>query len=164
MSTGAEVPISAARGGTDDPIPAAARRFVEAQRVARLATADAAGVPQVLPVCFALAGGTVFIAIDAKPKRQPAARLKRLRNIAENPSVAIVFDRYAEDWSQLGWVMLRGRAEILQPDAPGHAAAQALLRARYPQYAAMELGGLPVIAIRIEAARHWGRLEEEHPP
>ncbi len=165
MSTGTEDPIPVARAGIDDPIPAAARRFISAQRVARLATADAAGVPQVLPVCFALAGGTVFIAIDAKPKRQPAARLKRLRNIAANPAVAIVFDRYAEDWSQLGWVMLRGRAGILEPGAEGHATAQALLRARYPQYAAMDLSALPVIAIRIEGARFWGRLDEqEHPP
>jgi PPOX class probable F420-dependent enzyme len=137
---------------------------VEGRRVAHLATADAAGVPQVVPVCFALAGGTVFIAIDAKPKRPgPAAALKRLRNIAANPAVAIVFDRYDEDWTRLGWVMLRGRAEILHGAAAEP--AQALLRARYAQYAAMNLAGLPVIAIRIEAARDWGRLEEEeHPP
>ena len=151
-------------GGAEDPVPAAARRFIARRRVAHLATADAAGRPQVVPVCFALSVAAVYIAIDEKPKRVAAARLKRLRNIAENPEVAIVFDRYEEDWRRLGWVMLRGRAEILEPGGGEHAAALALLRARYPQYAAMDLGSMPVIAIRIAApARHWGRLEEESP-
>lgn len=149
-------------GAGAELIPAAARRFIEARRVAHLATADAAGVPQLQPVCFALAGDTVFIAIDAKPKQGPPSRLKRLANIAANPAVAILFDHYDEDWTRLGWVMLRGEAAILGPGAAGHAAAQGLLRARYPQYAAMDLAGLPVIAIRITApARLWGRLDEE---
>ena len=34
----------------------AQRHFLESERVGRLATADAAGVPQVVPVCYALAG------------------------------------------------------------------------------------------------------------
>jgi PPOX class probable F420-dependent enzyme len=140
-----------------DPIPAAARRFIEGRRVAHLATADAAGVPQALPVCFALAGASAYIAIDGKPKQAPAARLKRLRNIATNPAVALVFDHYEEDWQRLGWVMLRGRAEILEAGAE-HADAQALLKARYPQYAAMDLAGLPVIAIRVASARAWGAI------
>jgi PPOX class probable F420-dependent enzyme len=130
---------------------------VEGRRIGHLATADAQGVPQVLPVCFALAGDDLYIAIDAKPKAGDPARLKRLRNITANPSVAVVFDRYEEDWARLGWVMLRGRAAIL-PNGPEHAHAQALLRARYPQYTAMDLEGLPVIALRIAAVRHWGRL------
>lgn len=147
--------------GTADPLPPQARRFIEGRRVARLATADAAGVPQVVPVCFALSGATAYIAIDAKPKRGPATGLKRLRNIAANPAVALVFDHYEEDWTRLGWVMLRGRAEILPPGSAEHAAAQAVLKARYTQYAAMALGDLPVIAIRIAAARSWGRLTDE---
>lgn len=143
-------------------IPDDARRFVESRRVAHLATADAAGVPQVVPVCFALGADTAFVAIDAKPKRGPAAGLKRLRNIAANPAVALVFDHYEEDWTRLGWVMLRGRAAVLN----GAAAlpAQALLKARYAQYAAMDLAGLPVIAITIDTVRTWGRLEEDLAP
>jgi PPOX class probable F420-dependent enzyme len=82
-------------------------------------------------VCFALSGDALYITIDQKPKRQPSARLKRLRNMAENPAVALLFDRYDEDWTRLGWVMLHGRAEILANGAE-HDAAQALLRSRYP--------------------------------
>lgn len=133
------------------------RRFLEGRAVAHLATADAEGVPQVVPVCFAVADATVYIAIDGKPKRGPARSLKRLRNIAANPAVSLIADRYDDDWSKLGWVMIQGRAEILERGAE-HAEAQALVQARYPQMGGMDIAGLPVIAVRIEAARSWGNL------
>jgi PPOX class probable F420-dependent enzyme len=131
-------------------------RFVEHRRVGHLATADASATPHVVPVCFAVAGEAVYITIDQKPKGDPRT-LKRLRNIAQNPSVALVVDHYDEDWTQLGWVMLRGHAEILD-GAAEHDMAQRLLRERYPQYRRMELADLPVIAIRIERATSWGNL------
>ncbi len=132
----------------------AERAFLEGARVAHLATADAAGVPHVVPVCFAVAGDTVYIAIDRKPKS--GRPLKRLRNIAENPSVALTADCYDDDdWQRLRWVMLRGRAEILEGGAE-HAAAHRLLRAKHRQYRAMDLAPLAVIAIRIERVTHWG--------
>ena len=132
-------------------------RFLDERRVAHLATADARGVPHVAPVCFAIADPTLYITIDEKPKRQTGRPLKRLRNITENPAVAVVADRYDEDWTRLGWVMLHGPADILAEGAE-HDRAQALLRLRYPQYRAMELAGLPVIAIRIARVMSWGDL------
>jgi PPOX class probable F420-dependent enzyme len=134
------------------------RRFVEARRIGHLATADARAAPHVVPVCFGLVYDTLYITIDRKPKRESARPLKRLGNILENPQVAIVFDRYDEDWRRLAWVMLRGRAEILA-DGPEHGRAQALLQTRYEQLAAMQLSALPVIAIRIERVASWGDLE-----
>src|SRR5262250_2632393 len=89
------------------------RRFLAQQRIAHLATADRRAVPHVVPVCFAVLERTLYITIDEKPKRRPGAALKRLRNIAENPAVTVIVDRYDEDWTRLGWVMLRGRAEVL---------------------------------------------------
>ncbi|MDP6407564.1 MAG: TIGR03668 family PPOX class F420-dependent oxidoreductase [Alphaproteobacteria bacterium] len=134
------------------------RRFLESRRVAHLATADAAGAPHVLPVCFAVDGANAYVTIDSKPKRPEVRTLKRLRNIAENPAVALVADHYDDaDWSHLGWVMLRGRAEVLAA-GPEHDAAQRLLRQRYAQYAAMALEDLPVIAIRIERVAGWGEM------
>ena len=106
-----------------------ARRFLDHRRVAHLATADRRGVPHVVPVCFVVSASTLYITIDEKPKRRPGTALKRLRNIAENPVVAVVVDRYDEDWSMLGWVMLRGPADILTGGTE-HDAAQALLRTR----------------------------------
>jgi PPOX class probable F420-dependent enzyme len=133
------------------------RRFLEFSRVAHLATASAAGIPHLVPVCFALHEASVYITVDEKPKRTDIP-LKRLRNIAENPVVAITVDRWDEDWTRLAWVMLNGAAEVLA-DGAEHDAAQARLRDRYPQYRKMDLAPLPVIAIRLTRARSWGRLE-----
>jgi len=132
------------------------RRFLDAARVAHLATADAAGAPHVVPVCYAVDGATLYITIDEKPKRQDVP-LKRLRNIIANPAVAVSVDRWSEDWTRLAWIMLRGHAEILA-SGEEHDRAQSLLRDRYPQYRRMDLAPLPVIALRIERATHWGLL------
>ena len=132
-------------------------RFVTARRVGRLATADGAGRPHVVPVCFALTDTSLYVTIDEKPKRADARPLKRLRNIGANPEVAFVADRYDEDWSRLGWVMLRGRAEVLIA-GDEHDGAQILLRERYAQYRAMRLAELPVIALRIAQVTSWGNL------
>ena len=140
-------------------LPPRERDFVAAARVARLATVAPDGMPHVLPVCPVLDGDTLFIAIDEKPKR-PGARLQRLRNLVAHPQAAVVVDRYDEDWSRLGWVMLRGAAEVLTEGAE-HARAQALARARYPQLAGMRLAGLPVIALRIARVASWGALDPE---
>ena len=136
------------------------RRFLATRRLGHLATADGRGVPHVVPVCFALSDRALYITIDEKPKRSPGARLKRVRNIEQNPNVAFVADRYDEDWTLLGWVMLRGRAEILAGGAE-HDEAQALLRSRYPQLAAMQIAGLAVIAVRVERATSWGNLSAD---
>jgi PPOX class probable F420-dependent enzyme len=133
------------------------RRFLNDRRIAHLATADHRAVPHVVPVCFAMSGRTLYVTIDDKPKRRRGAPLKRLRNIAENPAVAVVVDRYDEDWARLGWVMLRGRAEILDGGTE-HDDAQALLRSRYSQLQAMEIAQHPVIAIRVERSLSWGDL------
>src|SRR5689334_9024254 len=97
------------------------QRFLSGRRVAHLATADARGAPHVVPVCFALAGDRIYITLDEKPKRSTS--LQRLSNIIVNPSVCFVADRYDEDWSRLGWVMVRGKADILA-DGSEHDAAQ----------------------------------------
>lgn len=138
-------------------LSAAERWFFEAQPIAYLATADPQAVPHVVPVCFALGDKTLYVTIDEKPKRPGGPGLKRLRNIKENPRVAIVADHYDEDWAKLGWVMLHGRAEILL-GGDEHAQAQTLLRARYRQLHAMNIAPHPVIAVRLERVTSWGHL------
>lgn len=132
------------------------RRFLAARPVGHLATAGRDAAPHVVPVCFAVEGPTLYIAIDRKPKRADG-RLKRITNILANPAACFIADHYDEDWARLGWVMLRGKAEILG-EGSEHDAAQALLRTRYPQLAAMDIGPLPVIALRIVRATEWGVL------
>jgi PPOX class probable F420-dependent enzyme len=132
------------------------RQFVEHQRVARLATVDRSNTPHLVPVCFCLRDTSLYITIDQKPKRTDIP-LKRLRNIQDNPSVAVTVDRWDEDWSRLAWVMLRGAADILT-DGSEHDQAQNWLRARYPQYHDMTLDDLPVIAVRVRHVLSWGAL------
>jgi PPOX class probable F420-dependent enzyme len=134
----------------------AARAFCDRCRVARLATADANGVPHLVPICYAIVGDSLYITIDEKPKRTDVP-LKRLRNIAENPQIAVTMDHWDEDWRRLAWVMLHGSGEILA-DGAEHDAAQERLRERYPQYRSMDLAPLPVIAMRISRAAAWGDL------
>ena len=131
-------------------------RFLETSRVGRLATADAKGVPHLVPVCSAVIGSTAYITVDEKPKRTDIP-LKRIRNIQQNPTVALTVDRWDEDWSKLAWVMLRGRAAVLDA-GDEHDRAQDRLRERYPQYRNMDIGPLPVIAIRISHVLAWGNL------
>lgn len=140
-------------------LPDRERRFVESRRVGHLATADAGGVPHIVPVCFALIGDALYVTIDEKPKRRDRP-LKRIRNILDNPNAAFVTDRYDENWTRLGWVMLRGTAEILDV-GDEHDRVQEQLRARYPQYRAMNLAGLPVIALRIARTASWGDLSPD---
>ena len=129
--------------------------FLEQERVARLATVDNIGAPQVLPVCYVATKTNLYITIDQKPKSGDPRKLKRLQNLRRNPNVALVVDQYNDDdWTQLRWLMVRGTADILD-DGDEHDQAQDLLRSRYPQYRDMTLDDLPVIAIRITSVRGW---------
>jgi PPOX class probable F420-dependent enzyme len=124
---------------------------VDAARVGRLATVDREGRPHVVPICFVIAGETLYSAVDAKPKR--TLRLKRLDNVRANPSVEVLVDHYEEDWSRLWWVRLRGRARILDAGDERERALR-LLTAKYPQYADAPPAG-PVLAVDIRERRVW---------
>lgn len=130
------------------------RAFLRAARVAHLATADASGRPHVVPICFVLDDKEIFSPIDEKPKRTPQRPLKRLRNISENPNVALVIDRYAEDWRKLAYVLAIGTAKILLRGKRHHKAVR-LLRRKYPQYRSMALEQRPIIRILPTRAVSW---------
>lgn len=132
------------------------RHFIDSQRVARLATADAAGHPTAVPVCYACDGERFFIALDEKPKSVDARKLKRVRNIEVRPEASLLIDQYSDDWSQLGYVLIHGHAEIIPPEHPLHSQALALVRARYIQYRSMHLEILPVIVITPQRISSWG--------
>ena len=83
--------------------------------------------------------------------------MKRVRNILENPQVALVIDDYSEDWSGLAYVMVRGSAEIIE-DGEERQSAEVLLREKYPQYAELLEPGCAVIRISPERVVSWGAL------
>ena len=79
----------------------AQRRFLDARRLAHLATANARGVPHVAPVCFAIEDRTLYITIDEKPKRRPPAALKRLRLLIGGHGTSIADRALAEQRSRI---------------------------------------------------------------
>ena len=86
--------------------------------------------------------------------------MKRVRNILENPQVALVIDDYSEDWSELAYVMVRGNAEIIE-DGEERLNAEVLLREKYQQYAEMLEPGCAVIRITPERVASWRVTRDE---
>ncbi len=130
-----------------------ARQRFAAARVVRLATADAAGVPHLVPMVFALVGDTIYSAVDdAKPKA--TLRLARLRNIAANPAVALLADEYSDDWDALWWVRADGSGRILDASEPEARDAITRLAVRYSPYRARPPRG-PVVAIDVARWSSW---------
>ena len=138
-------------------LPTEAARFVESARVARLASTSATGQPHVVPVCFVLVKGRIYVGLDAKPKSVDPLKLRRVRNILQNPKVSFLVDRYSDDWTELGYVMITGHAELCS-DEDERRAAVAALRAKYTQYREMLHDGAPVIRITPKRASAWGEL------
>jgi PPOX class probable F420-dependent enzyme len=130
--------------------PAEARARFAASRVARLATADAAGRPHLVPIAFAVAGDTIYSAVDAKPKRTRA--LRRLANVRENPAVSLLVDHWEEDdWAALWWVRADGRGRVIDSEDPEARRAVELLRERYP--AQRDAG--EVLAVEVDRWSGW---------
>lgn len=130
--------------------PAEARERFAAAPVARLATADAGGRPHIVPIAFALAGETIYSAVDAKPKRTRA--LRRLANVAENPAVSLLVDHWDEDdWDALWWARADGRGRVLDPAEPEARRAIDLLQERYPR----QRDHGEVLAVDVERWSGW---------
>jgi PPOX class probable F420-dependent enzyme len=127
-------------------------RLLDTWPVARLATIRPDGRPHIVPVVFAHVAGALWSPIDGKPKG--AGPIARVRNIEREPRVSLLIDDYGEDWKRLWWVRIDGRAELVS----GNAAAEAALRAKYPQYREVPLYAAAPLLIRIEptGVAAWG--------
>jgi PPOX class probable F420-dependent enzyme len=130
--------------------------FIERLYVARLATANEQGTPYLVPVCYVFDGTHFYTPLDEKPKSVREMHLRRVRNIEARPEASLLIDHYNDDWSQLGYVLIHGRAELIAPGHELHTRALALLRARYPQYRTMALERFPVIMITPNRVTSWG--------
>jgi PPOX class probable F420-dependent enzyme len=136
-----------------EPPPAWALAMLREARVGRLGTADAAGRPLVVPVCFVFDSGAIYSAVDDKPKR--TRNLRRLRNVAENPQASLLVDVWDEDWTRLAWVSVDGHPDVLTAGAEFARALEAL-RAKYPQYRTMNLErDGAVLRLRLDHVRSW---------
>jgi PPOX class probable F420-dependent enzyme len=126
--------------------------LVSATRRAMLATIAPDGRPRLVPVCFVVIDDVIWSPLDEKPKTVDDPRaLARVRDIERDPRVTLLVDRWSEDWSELAWVRVTGRAAVVD----GRPAVVAALRAKYPQYADHDLESLPMIEIAIDDVRSW---------
>lgn len=130
--------------------PQEARSAIERARVARLATASLDARPHLVPITFATRGDRIVTAVDHKPKS--TRNLRRLRNIAENPNVAVLADQYDDDWSRLWWARADGVAEVT--DAASHPDLVAALTEKYDQYRRRPPDDL-LILIQVGRWRGW---------
>jgi PPOX class probable F420-dependent enzyme len=131
------------------------RALLTAARRAALATIDGSGRARLVPVCFVIDDDAVWSPIDQKPKSTSDPRaLARVGDIAARPEVTLLVDRWSEDWSELAWLRVSGRAELVDAeDVPS--GILGALRARYPQYEGQDLEHRPVIRISIDRVRSW---------
>jgi len=158
----------------ESTLTAEQRGFLAAARSATLATLATDGRPRLVPICFVAgaddAGGRprLYSPLDEKPKRTADPRaLARIRDLLARPEASLLVDHWSEDWSELGWLRLDGRGEVLEADGDAatavndrkeRAVAVAALRNKYPQYATHDLETRPIIRLTIDRAIGWGDL------
>ncbi len=104
-----------------------------------------------VPVVFALAGETIYTAVDHKPKR--TQRLQRLANVRHDPRCSLVVDHYDADWANLWWVRADGVADIVEQPTVAHPGIEALVE-RHAQYHAEPPAG-PLLVIGVERWSGW---------
>src|ERR1700683_577478 len=131
--------------------------FIKCAPIAHLATVSAAGEPHNVPLCFWFDGAHFYFVIDEKPKRKTGVAIKRMKNIAENPRVALLIDHYDDDWSRLAYVLIHGAAIVVE-DAGEYSHAIENLRGKYPQYRVMQLSSErnPMVRIDPDRVHAWG--------
>jgi PPOX class probable F420-dependent enzyme len=102
---------------------------------------------------------TIYTPIDAKPKKNKSKPLKRIINIGSNDEVVVLFDRYSENWTELAYVMAKGKAKVVSDEQENLLAAK-LLENRYIQYRDQNYlpRGATIIGIRVYDYISWGNL------
>ena len=129
-------------------ITPAVEDFIERARIARLATIDSEFKPHLVPVVFVFDGNHFFIPVDEKRKKTAKPeKLKRIRNIQDNPNVALLFDEYSEDWTKLAFVMIQGEAFIANKIEGNIQVREAYkkLMTKYIQYQKVGIGEVCII-------------------
>lgn len=128
-------------------IPPAVEEFIERARVARLATIDSEFKPHLVPVVFVFDGNHFYIPVDEKRKTAKPEKLKRIRNIQDNPNVTLLIDEYSEDWTKLAFVMIQGKASVATKEEGNIQVREAYkkLMTKYLQYQKVRVGEMCII-------------------
>jgi nitroimidazol reductase NimA-like FMN-containing flavoprotein (pyridoxamine 5'-phosphate oxidase superfamily) len=124
-------------------------KLVEWERVCHVATASAAGVPHVVPVCHVLTDGKLYFASETGARK--------IKNVRQNPHVTVTVDLYSDDWANLKGVMIQGSAAFVTKSR--FRKIRRLLYAKYPQYPDMSaIGDRDSVIVEV-TPRHafaWG--------
>ena len=68
-------------------------KLIQWERVARVATVGAAGMPHLVPVCQIFFSGKIYFASGKKGRK--------ILNLRANPKLALTVDLYSDDWDGL---------------------------------------------------------------
>jgi len=124
--------------------------FIRSQRVARVATVGANGIPHNVPICHVVLSSKIYFASDRSARK--------VLNIQRSPRVALAFDRYGENWKQLAGAMIVGTSVLSTQGSTFRRARQALYR-KYRQYARVAPiveGESVIICVTPTASFSWG--------
>lgn len=128
---------------------------IKEAKVARLATVDQKSYPYVVPVVFVFHENSFFIPLDEKAKTVNPRKLKRVKNIENNPNVTLLIDKYQNDWKNLFFVMIHGKATVTDgKDSRLMDKIYKLLISKYPQYKKIGIGN-SCITIRPTKVTFW---------
>jgi nitroimidazol reductase NimA-like FMN-containing flavoprotein (pyridoxamine 5'-phosphate oxidase superfamily) len=124
--------------------------FVAWERVCRVATSGAAGVPHLVPVCHVVAGGKIYFASGDNGRK--------VKNLRDNPRVTVTVDVYSDHWGTLKGVMVQGRARLIER-GPRFRRIRDRLYRKYPQYpreAAISPSDSVVVEVTPTRVFSWG--------
>ena len=128
--------------------------FVTWERVCRVATVGASGVPHLVAVCHVLAGGKVYFASGDDARK--------VENLRENSRVTLTVDVYSDQWAMLRGVMIQGHARLVERGSRFRRVRDLLYR-KYPQYprlAALSPSDSVIVEVRPARVFSWGFDEE----
>src|SRR3990172_10834761 len=125
-------------------------KLIEWERVCRVATVGASGMPHLVPVCYVVLNGKVYFASGSDGKK--------VMNLKTNSRLALTVDLYSDDWTQLKGVMVQGRAKVITK-GPAFRRIRARLYEKYPQYpeeAALDESDSAIVEVTPTHVFSWG--------
>lgn len=132
------------------PLSGDETEFVAAARVGHLATTRLDGTPHVVPISTVLDLDRLVFATETNTVK--------VRNIRDNPFVAICFDRYDEDWALLQQVLIYGAPYFIETGME-FVRDRNLLYEKFTQYESsspIDEGSSVIVEVEIERATTWG--------
>jgi PPOX class probable F420-dependent enzyme len=133
-------------------------KLIENKSYGYLATAASNLQPYATPVVFILHNGKIYVPLDQKPKAVSISKLKRVKNIQENPKVCFLVHHYDEDWTRLWFVMITGYATLVNGSLETIRTELKTIHnkflSKYSQYNEISVGNF-YIRIRINKTAYW---------